>query len=558
MKVLNLVQGSDEWLEARLNHFTASEAAAMMGDSKYMSRKQLLDLKTGWKSNPVDDFKKRLFEKGHESEAAARPHAEMEVCDDLPPMVGSVVVGDLELLASFDGLSIERLPWEHKEWNEVLAENVRNGLLEPMYYWQLEHQMLVAAASQAMFTVSDGTYGKRVSMRYESVPERREQLIAGWVQFDKDLADHELEAKQELMPAKDVEALPSVTFRVEGSMIVSNISDCLGVIRDRAEQEMAITLETDQDFADKDKLNKATKAARAKLKQVLADVQGRFVSHSEFVGVAKEIDSVLQKMQSHGEKQVKIEKERKKKSIFDAAESALSQFVQESQSRIAPISLGEMYPHPDFTAAMRNRRTIDGLQEAVDVELARVKILINQLVSRISANLVVMRKLATDYKFLFSDTQQIISQEIEPFTAIVKQRIADHKEAEARRLEGERKRIQEEEERKAREKVQREAADQARAEKVEADRVAAEKLAAEQLKAEQVVDESKPDQEAPPASVPDVAKAARIFRPKQDAPTLQSELGNFCSYYDLPKAAVLQLKSIIGTFTQPIDERRTA
>ncbi len=45
MKVLNLIQGTQEWLEARLNHFTASEAPAMLGESKYMSRTQLLDLK---------------------------------------------------------------------------------------------------------------------------------------------------------------------------------------------------------------------------------------------------------------------------------------------------------------------------------------------------------------------------------------------------------------------------------------------------------------------------------------------------------------------------------
>lgn len=45
-KVLNLSQGSEEWKQARLKHFCASEAPAVMGVSKYMTRTELLDLKS--------------------------------------------------------------------------------------------------------------------------------------------------------------------------------------------------------------------------------------------------------------------------------------------------------------------------------------------------------------------------------------------------------------------------------------------------------------------------------------------------------------------------------
>jgi predicted phage-related endonuclease len=74
VEILNLKQGSDEWIEARLNHFCASEAPAIMGDSKFMSRNQLLDLKKGWKNNPDSSFKQALFQRGHESEDSARVH----------------------------------------------------------------------------------------------------------------------------------------------------------------------------------------------------------------------------------------------------------------------------------------------------------------------------------------------------------------------------------------------------------------------------------------------------------------------------------------------------
>ena len=105
MKILDLVQGTDEWLEARLNYLCASEAAAMMGESKYMTREDLLALKKGWQANPVDGFKQKLFDSGHESEAAAREILEEETCEPWMPAVGAIEVDGIKLLASFDGLN---------------------------------------------------------------------------------------------------------------------------------------------------------------------------------------------------------------------------------------------------------------------------------------------------------------------------------------------------------------------------------------------------------------------------------------------------------------------
>ena len=120
MKILNLVQGSDQWLEARLNYLCASEAPVIMGESKFMTRNQLLDLKKGWKKNPDSAFKKRLFEKGHEHEDQAREVLELESCEEFPPIVGLLKVDgvDVELLASFDGIqdgTPGMMPWEHKK-----------------------------------------------------------------------------------------------------------------------------------------------------------------------------------------------------------------------------------------------------------------------------------------------------------------------------------------------------------------------------------------------------------------------------------------------------------
>ena len=44
--------------------FTASEAPAMMGASKYMSRNKLLDLKKSGIADPITPFQQALFDKG--------------------------------------------------------------------------------------------------------------------------------------------------------------------------------------------------------------------------------------------------------------------------------------------------------------------------------------------------------------------------------------------------------------------------------------------------------------------------------------------------------------
>lgn len=433
-KTINVEPGSDAWLEIRLDHLTASEAAAMMGDSPYMSRNQLLALKKGWQSNPNSEFKERLFADGHRFEAEARPLVEMEYLEDFPPVVAGLSVQGLELLASFDGLALTLNPilvWEHKSWNEILAENTRNGLVEAVHYWQLEQQMLIAGVKECLFTVSDGTASKKVECIYKSVPKRRKDLIAGWIQFEKDLKEFKLEARSELIEAPKAKGLPLVTYEVNGSEISSNINACLDQIRDRAQIEMTRVLETDQDFAEKEDLNKATKQARADLDSLVGKVRGHFTSFSDFARVAGEIDSVLQKMQSHGEKLVKTAKDEKKIAIGADAEKRLLKHLATINKRIAPVDIIAVSSvRADWPGVMKNKRTLESLQNAVDTELARVKKEIEAIVEVIVKNQVSFNELAKGYELLFADTNQLITKDNDGFIAIIKQRIADHKLAE--------------------------------------------------------------------------------------------------------------------------------
>lgn len=467
MKLLKLVQGSDEWLEARLNYLCASEAPAMMGASKFMSRNELLDLKNGWKKNPNSKFKERLFSKGHENEDSARDVLETEMLEMFPPAVGLEIVEigelSLELLASFDGL-MNGLPgadiWEHKDWNMTLAENVRNSILEPHYYWQLEHQCLVNGVDSVAFTCSDGGDINRVSMRYVSMPQRRGELINGWCLFVKDLENHEAKAKVEKAVAADYTGLlPAVSCKVQGTELVTNIGDCLTAIKDLAEDEMSKTLENDQDFANKESLNKDVKKARAALKATLANVQGEFVSYSQFAETAAELDSVLQQMQSHGEKQVKQEKEARKQAILNGASNSMVEFLSSAAPSLNSNVVHDiaMTCQPNFVGVMKGKRTIESLQSAVDDELARCKREIAPKIEVAASNLAFYVDNAAGFEFLFPDINQNLNHPTEAFEGIIARRIQSHKEVEEKRLEQERELIRLEEEAKANRRIQAEA-----------------------------------------------------------------------------------------------------
>ena len=315
MELLDLEQGSQEWHNERQKSFTASDASAMMGASKYKTRKQLLDEKKG-KVFPVSEYQQKLFDRGHLTEELARTLLEVDMLEDFDPQVGVLTFEGMRFLASLDGINNDgSIIFEHKLWNQTLAENVRNNVLEPSHYWQLEHQLLVFAADKVIFVCSDGTKDAWEQMEYVSIPERRQELISRWKQFAIDLENHELEAKSEVVVADDIK-LPQLTASVVNGEISTNIDGCLNVIRDLAKEEMDKKLESEQDFANKDAMNKAVKKARENLKKAAAEVQENFVSLDKFKNTVADLDGVLQKLQSHGENAVQKYKDDKKKEML--------------------------------------------------------------------------------------------------------------------------------------------------------------------------------------------------------------------------------------------------
>lgn len=459
MQTHDLIQGSAQWLEVRAKHFTASEAPAMLGLSKYTTRSELLRQKATGTTEDIGPAKQRLFDAGHESEAKARTIAERLIGEDVFPVTGSREVEGLPLLASFDGLTMcEDVDWENKLWNEEFAQQVAEGIVPDTHWPQLEQQLLISGAAKALFTVSDGTEEKTVHTWYESRPERRAALIAGWKQFAADLAAYQ---HVEVIPAAvaaPVKDLPAVIYKLNGTALTSNLAEykvrALELVEDSKKP-----MESDQDFADRIDLCKKFGEAEKKIELMQAQVVGEIHDVNAFCTDLGEISKMFRQARIAGEKLVEAEKANRKNKILTGAKEKWQEHVAGLNKRLGKNYMPEI--PADFALAIKGLKSMSSMQNAVDTLLANAKLAANAACDKIDGNLKTLRELAADHAFLFADTPQLIGKDNDDLTAIIKSRINEHVEAKRKEEEATRERIRAEEQAKA----QREAEAKAKAER---------------------------------------------------------------------------------------------
>ena len=446
----NAPQGSASWHAARAKHFCASEAAAALGLSKYTTRDELLRQKATGITEEVGAAKQRIFNAGHEAEEKARPIAVgIAGVDDFYPVVATREVEGMALLASFDGIDIlDETIWENKLLNQSLVRQVQAGDLEPHYCLQLEHQLLVSGASRALFTTSDGTPEGTHPLWYESKPERRAQLIAGWKQFSADLATYvPPEPKPAPVVAEPMESLPAVSMRLDGKLaVVSNLPDFATALRAFIERIPAKP-DTDQDFANAEAACKSLKRAEDALTAGEDAALGEMVDFEAMRRQVRDLKELARYTRLATEKLVTARKEQIRGEIVAGGIAALREHIASLNTRLGKPYMPQV--PADFGGVVKGKRTVDSLRGAVNDELARAKIAANEIADRIQVNLNTLRELASAHAFLFADTATIVLKQPEDLTMLVKSRIAEHEAAEQARRDAYRERIRVEEQAKA-------------------------------------------------------------------------------------------------------------
>ena len=488
MKILqNIRQGDAAWHAARAHHLCASEAAAALGVSKYTTRAELLRQKATGVTPEVSPQQQRIFDAGHEAERAARVHAERIAGDDLSPIIGTLDVDGLPLLASFDGISfVGDVVWENKLLNKSLAAQIAAGDLEPHYWLQLEQQLLVSGAERALFTASDGTEEGTLHLWYVSRPERRAQLLEGWRQFQRDVAAYVPTEQAAPVVATPMESLPAVVVQVQGALSVAGNLPAFGQALRAFIERIPQRPENDQQFADAEAACKALKKAEDALAQAEDGALAQISDVELMRRTVADLKNLARSTRLATEKLVSNEKEARREQLVRQAQASMIEHIMELNRLLQADGAGHLPTPPAglFAPCIKGLKSLDSMRDKLTAELLARKTDAGLQATRLHANRASLRTPEVDWIFLFADFAQVGTKEAEDFAALAQLRIGQHQQREAARLEAERARIRAEEERKAREAAEREAeAERARIRAEEQHKAQME--AAERVKAEQ-------------------------------------------------------------------------
>lgn len=518
----NIIQGSDEWLALRANYFTASELPAAMGASKYQTRNDLLALKKTGIAKDVSSATQRIFDRGHATEALARPIAERILGEDLFPITAS----DGKYLASFDGLTmLEDIAFEHKLFNEELASRVRANDLEDHYKWQMDQQLMVSGAEKVLFMCSDGTEENCEWCWYERDESRFPAIIKCWDQFEVDLATYEPEAPKVEVVGVAPDELPALSIELTGMVTASNLEQ----FKQHALKTIGKinrNLITDQDFANAEKTVKWCQEVEDKTRQAKQDALDKTATIAELFSALDEISETARSTRLALDKLVKAQKESRRKEIIGGAQTGFDQHIAAINAGFGGrIFLPQVTI--DLATAVKGKRSLESIQNAVDTEVARGKVEATTLGESISANLVSLRELAGQHGRLFADAQQLVTMPNTELVELITARIEEAERAETARIA----------------EIERVAVANALAKKAEDDRIEAARLKkiaddaeAKRLADEKAVENKRLADEAAVAKAAEPAPAAKVE--PTPAPVAKSVTAPAANKVDAPTALV--------------------
>lgn len=452
MKVLQLSQGSPEWHAHRIAHRNSSEASIMLGAFPNVSRSDLLEIRGTGIERDIDSFLQRIFDDGHRFEALARPLAEKIIGEELYPCVG--VLEGTKFSASFDGLTLlGDVNFEHKTLNNALRDIMTDectGADLPIYYQiQMEQQSMVSDAAKTLFMASEWDGDSLVDERhcwYTPNPELRARIVAGWEQFERDVADYKHEPKPAPAPiGRAPETLPSLRVEAQGMVTFSNLAEfrasamtVLGAINRE--------LKTDDDFADADKTVKWCHDVESRLEATKSAVLAQMRSVDEVCRTIDDVSAETRRVRLELDRLVKAEKESRRGEIVASGVAAVRQHYDEINATLGEHAM-RVPPSVQFDvgAAIKGKKTLTSIRDGVDSAVAAAKIAASQNAERIRKNMAILAEHA-DHASLFADRVMLCeSKTPDDLRNLVAARIAAQALAEAARIEIERAKIRAEE-----------------------------------------------------------------------------------------------------------------
>ena len=176
MKLLNVQQNTPEWLEARKNYRTASEAAIVLGISPFTTREKFKLIKAGL----ARQYYSKAMAQGHIQEDQIRKAASKHFGRDFQEQSW---VRD-NYMASLDGIDGEMLvEIKNSSWT---FNHLKNGTVEPHYLAQIQQQLYCSPAEYGYLVAHCPKTGE-YAYSGKIYPDDRAmiEIAEAWDRFDR-------------------------------------------------------------------------------------------------------------------------------------------------------------------------------------------------------------------------------------------------------------------------------------------------------------------------------------------------------------------------------------
>jgi len=288
---------------------------------------------------------------------------------------------------------------------------------------------MITGAEKLIFVCNDGTEETRIKLTVHPDKEWLERIKEGWQQIEKDLEMYEHKEFADKPAAATIMQLPALSIQIKGEVTVSNLPE----FKQAAEtfiSKINTNLETDEDFVNAESTVKFCDETEKKLESAKAAAIGQTASIDELMRTIDFIKESIRSKRLTLEKLVKTQKESiKNKIINDASNICLNHIVDIGAELNGVVFLDiakTVYNRTMLESVCKNKRTLESLHNAVDTEVATIKIKLDELARVIRKNIA---HLPEDLS-LFRDLQSIITKPEDDFKLLLASRMSEQKRKE--------------------------------------------------------------------------------------------------------------------------------
>jgi len=221
-QTLDLEQGSQEWLDARKDHFCASEAPAVMSVNPYFPRNptELAKQKLGY----VNTFVSQAMKEGQRLEPIIRQQIKAQTGIGFVP---AVMVKD-KYLASLDGINLYGdiiLEIKAPQSKNAMVKWAMEGRVILAHQYQIQHQLMVSGADKCIYAVRNPEDGQIITCDVFPDQILQKKLKQAWADFQPlmELTEDELKTSEPL-PA---DLAPAVETYLKGKALAKQAADII-------------------------------------------------------------------------------------------------------------------------------------------------------------------------------------------------------------------------------------------------------------------------------------------------------------------------------------------